>query len=342
LSRERLPVIGRAERVAKPFVIVVTSLAALCMLIWLHQGWELALDHTTALLIVACPCALALATPLVTAVAIGDAAKRGRLIKGADVFDRMRLCNRVFLDKTGTVTRGRFAVQSIAGDESLIPLAAAIERETPHPIASAIAELSADETTSETTVAIGKGVEGMVDGVRVAVGQRAFVESVTGASCEHLVDQAVAATELGNTAVFAADSTGRVCVIALGDEIRDDARALVANLHARGKRVSILSGDDPTTVRLIAAQLGLDEADALGGMSPTTSSPRSSRRSKRARSRWRATASTTRPRWPRRPAASRYTAGPRPRSPPPTSTSPPTTSTRSCNWPTARAGSSRP
>ncbi|MEO1534984.1 MAG: heavy metal translocating P-type ATPase [Planctomycetota bacterium] len=268
LSRERLPVIGRAERVAKPFVITVTSLATLCMLIWLHKGWELALDHTTALLIVACPCALALATPLVTAVAIGDAAKRGRLIKGADVFDRMRLCNRVFLDKTGTVTRGRFAVQSIAGDEAIIPLAAAIERETPHPIASAIAELNADLTASETTVAIGKGVEGFVDDVRVAVGQQAFVESVTGASCEHLTGEAVAATELGNTVVFAADSTGRACVIALGDEIRNDARSLIANLHARGKRVSILSGDDPTTVRLIAAQLGLDEADALGGMSP--------------------------------------------------------------------------
>jgi Cu2+-exporting ATPase len=79
------------------------------------RGWELALDHATALLIVACPCALALATPLVTAVAIGDSAKRGRLIKGADVFDRMRICKRFFLDKTGTVTLGRFEVQRVIG-----------------------------------------------------------------------------------------------------------------------------------------------------------------------------------------------------------------------------------
>ncbi len=268
LSRERLPVIGRAERVAKPFVVTVTSLAALCMLIWLHKGWEIALDHTTALLIVACPCALALATPLVTAVAIGDAAKRGRLIKGADVFDRMRLCNRVFLDKTGTVTRGRFAVLSIAGDEGVVPLAAAIERETPHPIAIAIADLDGALTAAETTVTIGRGVAGVIEGVRVAVGQRAFVESTVGTACGHLVADAAAATGAGHTAVFAADSTGRAAVIALGDQIRDDAPALIADLHARGKRVSILSGDDPATVRLIAAGLGLEEADALGGMSP--------------------------------------------------------------------------
>lgn len=268
LSRERLPVIGRAERVAKPFVIVVTSLAALCLAIWMHRGWELALDHATALLIVACPCALALATPLVTAVAIGDAARRGRLIKGADVFDRMRLCTRVFLDKTGTITRGRFEVRSIAGDESLVAFAAAVERETPHPIAGAIADLDDSLRATDVAVSIGQGVAGTVDGIRVAVGQQRFVESATGASCEHLVGLASAASQLGQTAVFAADVTGRSALIALGDEIRDDAQSLIADLHARGKRVSILSGDDPTTVRLIAGRLGLDADDALGGMSP--------------------------------------------------------------------------
>lgn len=268
LSRERLPVIGRAQRVAKPFVITVTSLAALCMLIWMHRGWELALDHATALLIVACPCALALATPLVTAVAIGDSAKRGRLIKGADVFDRMRICKRFFLDKTGTVTHGRFEVQAVVGDASVIPLAAAAERDTPHPIAGAIADLDDSLEATDIEVAIGRGVSATVDGVRVAVGQRAFVEELTGAACDHLDGDAAAATELGQTAVFAADETGRTALFTLGDELRDDAANLIADLNARGLRVSILSGDDPTTVRRIAAKLGLGENDALGGMSP--------------------------------------------------------------------------
>ncbi|MEO1718204.1 MAG: heavy metal translocating P-type ATPase [Planctomycetota bacterium] len=268
LSRERLPVIGRAQRVAKPFVITVTSLAAVCMAIWMHKGWEIALDHTTALLIVACPCALALATPLVTAVAIGDSARRGRLIKGADVFDRMRICRRIFLDKTGTVTRGKFEVRSIAGDRDVIALAAAAERETPHPIAGAIADLDDSLIATEVEVAVGRGVSAMVDGVRVAVGQRAFVESITGADCAALERDAAAATDLGQTAVFAADSTGRAAMIALGDELRDDAPALIADLRERGFRVSILSGDNPTTVARTGALLGLDADDALGGMSP--------------------------------------------------------------------------
>ncbi len=268
LSRERLPVIGRADRVAKPFVIVVTSLAALCMLIWLHRGWELALDHATALLIVACPCALALATPLVTAVAIGDSARRGRLIKGADVFDRMRLCSRVFLDKTGTVTQGRFEVRSISGDRCLVPLAAAVERETPHPIAGAIAALDVSREASEVEVRIGQGVAGTVDGARVAVGKRGYVEAMTGTDCECLTADAAAAIGLGQSAVFVADSSGRCAVIALGDEIREDARAMIDELKAGGRRVSILSGDNPDTVRLIAARLGLGPEDAIGGMSP--------------------------------------------------------------------------
>ncbi|MEL6498405.1 MAG: heavy metal translocating P-type ATPase [Planctomycetota bacterium] len=268
LSRERLPVIGRADRVAKPFVIAVVSLATLCMALWFHRGWEIALDHSTALLIVACPCALALATPLLTAIAIGESARRGRLIKGADVFDRMRACTRIFLDKTGTLTKGNFKVQSVSGDTGLLPLAAAIERCTPHPIASAIADLDDALTCSESTVTVGRGVCGTVGGVRVAVGQREFAESATGTDCAGHARDASTAIQNGHTAVYCADSLGRSALIALGDELRDDAPQLIASLRDRGYAVSILSGDDSAIVRSIAVRLGLDPNDAMGGMSP--------------------------------------------------------------------------
>lgn len=268
LSRERLPVIGRADRVAKPFVITVSTLAALCLLLWSPTGWEPALEHATALLIVACPCALALATPLVTAVAIGTSARRGRLIKGADVFDRLRGCRRVFLDKTGTVTLGRFAVRVSEGAAEVLPLAAAIERGVLHPIADAIAELDQSHTADGVVVSIGEGVSGRVEGMAVAVGKRSFVERVTSTSCERLGVAAREASEQGLTPVFAADSTGRCLLLGLGDEIRPDARGMIEALRSRGIRVSLLSGDDPESVRIVGRSLGLGEADALGGMSP--------------------------------------------------------------------------
>ena len=121
-------------------------------------------------------------------MAVGTSARRGRLIKGADVFDRLRVCRRVFLDKTGTVTLGRFAVRVSEGDAEVLPLAAAIERGVLHPIADAIAELDRSRTADGVVVSIGEGVSGRVEGMAVAVGKRSFVERVTSMSCERLAN----------------------------------------------------------------------------------------------------------------------------------------------------------
>ncbi|MEM8758536.1 MAG: heavy metal translocating P-type ATPase [Planctomycetota bacterium] len=282
LGRERVPFLGRADRMAGPFVIVVSTLAVICIAAWWRAGAELAIEHATALLIVACPCALALATPLVTAAAVGRAARAGVLVKGAETFERLsaRRGGRlggpglVLLDKTGTLTEGAFRLLGCEGEASVLPMAAALERESSHPIAAALGE--ADDrglSASGVSHVHGFGVVGEVSGpvsagVRVAVGRAAWVAERVGAVPGEVLAAAERAAGEGHTSIVIGSSDGRFAAAVLGDRIRDDARAMVDALRSRGWRVGVLSGDREETVRSVAASLGIDGALARGGASP--------------------------------------------------------------------------
>ncbi|MHB8839087.1 MAG: heavy metal translocating P-type ATPase [Gemmatimonadaceae bacterium] len=270
-ARRRAPVVQLANRIAGWFVGIVLVAAAATYLYGLHADPARALDNAIALLVVTCPCALGLATPLAITVAIGRAAKSGILIKGGDAVEALNHPGQILLDKTGTVTEGRVRLVRWEGSEVAKPLVAALERETSHPIAIAVQQawpvvemLDAQDVTQT----VGGGIEGTVAGRRVVVGAPTFVARKTGAE-EHAPDVRIEAfAEEGLTPVWVAVDGVVVARAGFGDPLRADARASIDRLRKLGWRVALLSGDHPAVVRSTAQLLGLDLADAVGGASP--------------------------------------------------------------------------
>ena len=270
-ARRRAPVVQLANSIAGWFVAVVLVVAVIAYLYGLRHDPVHALDNAIALLVVTCPCALGLATPLAITVGIGRAAKQGILIKGGDAIESLNRPGLIFLDKTGTVTEGRVRLVRWEGAEWAKPMVAALERESSHPIAIAVqqawpvVEVLEAHDVQQT---VGGGIEGDVGARRVVVGAPTFVARRTGAE-EHAPDVRIEAlAEEGLTPVWVAVDGVVVARAGFGDPLRADARASIDRLRALGWRVALLSGDHPAVVRRTALRLGLDLADAMGGASP--------------------------------------------------------------------------
>jgi Cu2+-exporting ATPase len=265
LSRSRTPVIGSADRLAKPFVLGVIALAALCFVVRLPLGLHAAFESTVAMLIVCCPCAVALATPLATSMAIGRLASRGTLVKGGDTFETLAGQPTIVLDKTGTLTEGAFALREWLGEESLRAVVAAMEAGVQHPIARALASLEAPAMVAEIEHQTGLGVTALHHGRRVAVGSSALMRELHALIPEWALQAASRAGESGLTGVFVARDKSVEALAVLGDALRADTGQSIDNLRAVGWRPRVLSGDDQRTVLAIAAQVGIDQAqgDAL-------------------------------------------------------------------------------
>jgi len=278
----RAPIVSAADRIAGWFVVCVLGLAALTLVVWLRINPGEALGHALALLIVTCPCALGLATPLVVTVAVGRAARRGIMIKGGEVLERLAKPGTILLDKTGTITEGRHRLVEWIGDESTKPMVAAIEAGSSHPIAVALVGALTEHrddipagsrpearVATDVTQSLGEGVSGLVDGVRFDIGSAVWVLDRLGTGCEPWVREAVASASLrAFTPIVVARDGVAVAVAALGDAVREDARASVAQLRDAGWRVRIVSGDEGGVVRAVGAQLGIDPEDAIGDTSP--------------------------------------------------------------------------
>ncbi len=268
-AARRAPIIQLADRLARWFLraVILGAIATLIAWVWIDPAR--AVGNTAALLIVCCPCALGLSTPLALTVAIGRAGRAGALIKGGDAVERLAGRGTIYLDKTGTITDGRLAVQWWAGDESVRGLAAALERDSSHPIARALgAEDGANPTGTGVVQTTGGGVVGRVSGREVVVGSPAFVSGRAGAEPSWLEDELDRALANGLTPVLVAVD-GRVAALAaLGDSIRPDAPGAVARLRGLGWRVGILSGDHPRVVERVADRLRIEPAMARGALSP--------------------------------------------------------------------------
>ena len=269
-ARTQTPVIGQADRMAGVFVVVVLGLALATFAYWVGSGLENAVGHATALLIVCCPCALALATPLVTAVAVGRAARRGVLVKGAGAFEDICKPGVVLMDKTGTLTFGAFKCLRWIGDEALKPKAAALERGSMHPIAIALAAVddAADVKTERVEHRTGLGVTGEVGGERIAIGSLSLMDSLGMDVGGSFTSEAVKEARAGNTPIFVALGSSVGAVAVLGDEVRPEAAGVVRHLHDEGWRVGIVSGDRQEVVDTVAAQLGIEPDLAKGSLSP--------------------------------------------------------------------------
>ena len=263
--RRRAPVVQLANRLAGWFVAVVLSIAAITALYWYPRNPAAAIDNTIALLVVTCPCALALATPLAVSMAIGRAARMGILIKGGDALERLATPGMLLLDKTGTITESRVALTAWDGPEWVKPLVLALEQESSHPIAAAFRRAfeGADAfEASLTTHVLGGGIDGMVEGCRVVVGSPSFVEARASSR------RCLANLPSHLTPVLVAVDGVIVAAAGFGDAIRADARAAIASLRARGWKLGILSGDHRDVVASVGKTLGIAASDCVGGATP--------------------------------------------------------------------------
>ena len=266
-AQRRAPVVLLADRIAWWFIAAVLLLATVTAALWWASDSTAAIDHAIALLVVTCPCALAMATPLAFTVAIGRAATRGILIKGGHALEALTRRGTLFLDKTGTLTEGRLALEEWTGDEAECALVLGLEQHSRHPVATAFAhawsELTAPDARDVQEMA-GAGIAGVVAGRNVRVGKASWVL----ASAHDPLRLGATADDDARTNVLVAVDGRVVARARFGDPIRPEARAAVAALRDAGWDVRILSGDDDAVVRHVATQLGLGDHRNEGGASP--------------------------------------------------------------------------
>lgn len=268
-ARRRAPVVLLANRMAGLFVAVVLLLAVVTFVVKLRLDPARALDDAIALLIVTCPCALALATPLAITVAVGRAARRGMLIKGADALELLAKPGTLVLDKTGTLTEGAMSLVAWNGAEWVKPLVFALESGSSHPVAEAFRqswpEMEQALVEDARTVG-GAGLEGTVSGHRVLIGSPEWV--LRHASLSVHFRRVLDAQDATLTPVLIAVDRVVAAVAGIGDRIRDDARASLDILRARGWTTIMLSGDAPGVAASVGSALGFDASDAIGGATP--------------------------------------------------------------------------
>ena len=279
----KAPVQRLADRVSAVFVPAVILLAIGTLVYWLVAGESTTTAFTAAVavLIIACPCALGLATPTALLVGTGRGAQLGVLIKGPEMLESTRTVDTIVLDKTGTVTTGEMQLVDVftaagAGDESaerLLQVVAALESGSEHPIAQAIVTGAAARGAADPLAVQvegfrnheGLGVTGTVDGHAVAVGRRTFVQAQAGDSLDvdaELLERAADAEAEGRTPVFASVD-GRLALVAVvADTPRPTSRAAVAEMRRLGLTPVLLTGDNERAARAVAAQVGIDEVIA--------------------------------------------------------------------------------
>lgn len=266
-AQRRAPVVLLADRIAGWFIAAVLALATITVALWWTRDSSAAVDHAIALLVVTCPCALAMATPLAFTVAIGRAATRGILIKGGHALESLTQRGTLFLDKTGTLTEGRLALEEWHGDEAARALVLGLEQHSRHPVATAFGSawptLAAPDA-HEVSETAGAGIEGVVAGRDVRVGKASWVL----ARAHDPRRLGAQADDDARTSVLVAVDGRVVARARFGDPIRPEARAAVAALRDAGWDVRILSGDDDAVVRRVAARLGLGDHRNEGGASP--------------------------------------------------------------------------
>jgi Cu+-exporting ATPase len=277
-QRSRAPIQRLADVVASYFVPAVIVVAILTFLTWAFVGPEprlaYALINAVAVLIIACPCALGLATPMSVMVAMGRGATIGVLFKNAKAIEVMRKVDTVVVDKTGTLTEGKPKLVSVVtieevGETEMLRLAAGLERASEHPLAAAIISGAQERGLAPMTIdsfesVTGKGVRGMIAGRPIAIGNRALIDELkidTGS----LDEEAERLRAEGQTVMFVIVD-GRVSgLIAVADPIKPSAPEAIQALHAEGLRIAMVTGDNRTTAEAVAQKLNIDRviADVL-------------------------------------------------------------------------------
>ena len=274
-QRSRAPIQRLADQVSGWFVPAVIIAAIAAFAAWAIAGPEPRLSFglvaAVAVLIIACPCALGLATPMSIMVGVGRGAQSGVLIRNAEALERMEKVDTVLVDKTGTLTEGRPALTEIVvangfDEAEVLRLAASVERASEHPLAAAIVKAAAARSISLATATdfdspVGRGAIGTVDGKRIALGNAAFLAENHVAVGE-LAQTAARFQEDGATAIFIAVDQKIAGVLAIADPVKATTSAALAALKTEGVTVVMVTGDNSTTARAVARRLGIGQVEA--------------------------------------------------------------------------------
>ena len=267
-QRSRAPIQRLADRVAAWFVPAVIAIAAVTFILWATLGPQPRMAHAivnaVAVLIIACPCALGLATPMAIMVGTGRGAHAGVLLKNAEALERLEKVDTLVIDKTGTLTEGKPRVVSVSArtkdlrNDELLRFAASLERRSEHPLASAIVAAAQEkglifkepqEFRSET----GKGVQGIVEGHRVAAGNAALMQQLN-------IPLPADDSDPGN--IFVALDNRLVGSISVADPLKPSSKASIDDLKKQGLQITMLTGDNQSTAAAVARQLGIDHFEA--------------------------------------------------------------------------------
>jgi Cu+-exporting ATPase len=274
-QRSRAPIQRLADRVAGWFVPAVIAVALVAFAAWATYGPEprltFGLIAAVTVLIIACPCALGLATPMSIMVGIGRGAQAGVLIKNAEALERMERIDTLVVDKTGTLTEGKPKVVAIVpvpgtSEDEILRVAASVERASEHPLAQAIVKAAAERNFALATVdgfnsPTGKGAVGMVEGRRVAIGNARFLAELTIATAALEADAERLRLD-GATAIYLAINGQAAGVLAIADPVKPTTAAALKALTQDNVRVVMLTGDNKTTAQAVARRLGIGEVEA--------------------------------------------------------------------------------
>jgi len=272
-QRSRAPIQRLADRVSAYFVPAVVAVAAITFAAWFFFGPQPRLAHAivnaVAVLIIACPCALGLATPMAIMVGTGRGAHAGVLIKNAEALEILEKVDTLVVDKTGTLTEGKPTLGGVGASttpeiEPMLRLAASLERASEHPLGAAIMRGALDRglslsEPSELAVSPGKGIQGLVDGKRVSVGNLAFMIEVGALKPGSEISLA---KRPGDTSVLVAIDGKYAGHISVADPIKASSAEMIRELKELGLRVVMLTGDNPATAQEIAKQVGISEFEA--------------------------------------------------------------------------------
>jgi len=278
-SRSRAPIQKLADKVAKYFVQVVVSAAILTFIVWYFWGPEPALVYAfvnaIAVLVIACPCALGLATPMSIMVGTGRAAQSGVLVKDAGAIEEMNKIDTVIVDKTGTLTVGKPALRSYVSfnnkkDDEILQLAASVDKNSEHPVAEAIVKGTQAKNISILEVkdfesVTGMGVQAKLNGNKIGLGNLRLIEHLGAKLSEKNRELAKKWQQSGQTVMFLIIDKSVEGMVSVADEIKKTSAAAIKSLHKVGLQVIMLTGDNEYTAKSIADEMGIDayQADCL-------------------------------------------------------------------------------
>lgn len=274
-SRSRAPIQKLADSIAKYFVPIVVIISVITFFIWAKFGPEPALVYgfinAIAVLIIACPCALGLATPMSVMVGVGKGAQSGVLIKNAEALENMNKVNVLITDKTGTLTEGKPSVEKIYStnnnDTDLLQRIASLNQYSEHPLAQAVVNYATTKSISLTQVkdfeaVAGKGVTGTVTNKKVALGNKKLMEQVKATVSDDIENKIIAEQKLGKTVSYIAVDGVAVGFVSISDAIKTSSAAAIKELMRQGVEVIMLTGDNVNTAKAVAEELGLSSYKA--------------------------------------------------------------------------------